>query len=152
MSSVTDDVAQYQANQTSDLISFLSLTVLLICNISSLNVSSPSLPLCSHLQPIFPEAPALQHSTVLSGSYHWFGSCCPLLFLDVETPQTGLPSCPRPHTCKSKNSYACFHHVSHLTFKRYTVKCRFMAASVGGASDSPPASKNRQFAESLFRC
>lgn len=62
----------------------------------------------SHLQPIFPEAPALQHSAVLPGSHHRPGRRRPLLFLDVETSQTGLPGCPRPHTCKSTRKMKTF--------------------------------------------
>lgn len=62
----------------------------------------------SHLQPVLPEAPALQHPALLTGSHHRPGRGRPLLLLDVEAPQTGVPSCPRPHTCKSHQSPA--HH------------------------------------------
>lgn len=57
---------------------------------------------CSHLQPISPKAPALQHSPLLPGSHHRPGRRRPFVLLDVEAPQTGLPSCPRAHTCKSR--------------------------------------------------
>lgn len=57
----------------------------------------------SHLQPIFPEAPAPQHSAVLAGSHHRPGRCGSLLFLDVEASQAGIPGSPRSHTRKSNS-------------------------------------------------
>lgn len=57
----------------------------------------------SHLQPIFPEAPAPQHSAVLAGSHHRPGRCGSLLFLDVEASQAGVPGSPRSHTRKSNS-------------------------------------------------
>lgn len=70
----------------------------------------------SHLQPIFPEAPAFQHPALLPGSHHRPGCRRPLLFLDVETSQTGVPSRPRPHTCKSNPGEKMKKLCDHFTF------------------------------------